>query len=324
MRASVGPDTGPVALLGGNGFIGRHVARWLAQAGRPVGVIHRGSGPVADPRVRDVRADRHDAAVLGRALRQIAPTVVVDLTAYAEADADEVLGALPAGLRRLVLVSSGDVYWTYGAFLRLEPRRHHEGPLDEAAPRRTSRHPYRPQAESAADLRFYYDKIPVEEKLRRGAPVPVTILRLPMVYGPEDPQDRVGRVLRDLAGVRGELRLNPAEAAWRCTRGYVEDVAWGIALAATDPRAEGATFNLGETSALTGQEWHQAVAGALGRRIVVLPDPAVPPSLPADWSLPLVVETRSIRERLDYHEPVGRDEGLRRSVARWRGPSGTG
>ncbi len=324
MRASVGPVAGPIALLGGNGFIGRRVARWLTQAGRSVAVIHRGSAPVVDSQVRGVLADRHDAAALGRALREIAPTVLVDLTAYAEADADEVLGALPVGLRRLVLVSSGDVYWTYGAFLRLEPRRHDEGPLDEAAPLRASRHPYRSQAATAADLRFHYDKIRVEERLRRGAPVPVAILRLPMVYGPEDPQDRVGRVLRDLAAVGGELRLNPAEAAWRCTRGYVEDVAWGIALVATDSRADEVTFNLGEPGALTEREWREAVAEASGQRVVVRPDPAVPASLPTDWSVSLMVETKLIRERLGYREPVGRDEGLRRSVARWRGPSGTG
>ena len=323
MRASVGPAAGPVALLGGNGFIGRHVARWLADLDRPVAVIHRGTAPVVDHRVRSVRADRHDVDALRRALREIPPAVLVDLTAYAEGDADEVLRALPPGLHRLVLVSSGDVYWTYGAFLRLESPRPGEGRVDEGSPLRAARYPYRTRAETAADLRFHYDKIPVEKRLRRG-PVPVTILRLPMVYGPGDPQQRVERVLRGLAGRHGEVHLSPAEAVWRCTRGYVEDVAWGIALAAADSRAAGATFNLGEMTALSEREWRQAVARAAGRRVSVRADPAVADSMPADWSVPLVVETRLIRERLGYREPVGRDEGLRRSVARWRGDTGTG
>jgi nucleoside-diphosphate-sugar epimerase len=194
--------------------------------------------------------------------------------------------------------------------------------VDEGSPLRAVRYPYRAQAETPADFRFLYDKIPVEERLRRG-PVPLTTLRLPMVYGPEDPRQRVERVLRDSAESHGELHLNPAEAAWRCTRGYVEDGAGGIALAAADSRAAGATFNLGETTALSEGEWREAVAGAAGQRARVRADPAVPVSMPADWSVPLVVETRSIRERLDYREPVGRDEGLRRSVARWRGRTGT-
>ena len=44
-------------------------------------------------------------------------------------------------------------------------------------------------------------------------------------------------------------------------------------------------------------------------------DAATPPSLPAEWGIPLVVDTSRIREVLGYQEPIGRKEGLRRTTA---------
>jgi nucleoside-diphosphate-sugar epimerase len=133
-----------------------------------------------------------------------------------------------------------------------------------------------------------------------------------MVYGPNDPQ---GRIAGTLARLRGHtVPVNGAEAAWRCTRGYVEDVAAGIALAALDRRAAGATYNLGESDALSEREWLQTVAEAAGVACDVVADHDVAPSLPANWAIPLVADTRRIRSELGYREPVGRPEGVRRSL----------
>lgn len=51
-------------------------------------------------------------------------------------------------------------------------------------------YPYWAQASDPEDLLYGYDKIVVEQTAQSGAMVPVTILRLPMVYGPHDPQNR--------------------------------------------------------------------------------------------------------------------------------------
>jgi nucleoside-diphosphate-sugar epimerase len=55
---------------------------------------------------------------------------------------------------------------------------------------RAQRFPYRAQAASPADFRYSYEKILVEESFGTHSPVPVTVLRLPMVYGPGDAQER--------------------------------------------------------------------------------------------------------------------------------------
>ncbi len=304
-----------VTLLGGTGFIGRHVTRWLLATGADVTVIHRGRTAACVPGVRTRQADRHDSPVLTRELAAATPAVLIDMIAYTQGDMERLLEALPACLERLIVISSGDVYWTYEAFLGLDPASPPAGPLDEQARLRERLHPYRARAAGPEDLLHQYEKILVERTAQRGARVPVTVLRLPMVYGPGDPQNRIGGYLSRLKAGSGLLRLNPVEAAWRCTRGYVEDVAWAIQLAALDSRAAGRVYNAGEEDAPTEIEWLRAVAAAAGWTGQVTSDQAAAPSMPARWEIPLVVDTSRIREELGYREPTGRREGLLRTIS---------
>jgi nucleoside-diphosphate-sugar epimerase len=303
-----------VALIGGTGFIGHHVSRWLVEADTDVTVIHRGQTRGQVPGLRSLIADRKDTPALTAALATTNPDVVVDMTAYTGEDVERLLSALPASLARLVLVSSGDVYWTYGSFLGLDRANATAVPPDEQSPLREQLYPYRAKASGPEDLLYSYDKIVVERIARDGCRVPVTVLRLPMVYGPGDRQNRVGGYLERLTASGGALLLNSAEAAWR-TRGYVEDVAWAIQLAALDDRAVGEVFNLGEADALTQLEWVRAIAGAAEWPGTVLVESSEPATLPANWQMPLIADSSRIRRTLGFHERVGREEGLRRTVA---------
>lgn len=300
-------------MLGGTGFIGRHVAAGFCRTGHEVAVVHRGRTPVP-PGCHSLLADRWKPASLEAAIAGYIPDVIVDMLGYTARDATTLAGALPAHLSRLVLVSSGDVYAMYGAFLGHEASPATDGPVGEQGALRSRLYPYRDQADSDDDFRHDYDKILVEQKLRELAPVPVTIVRLPMVYGPGDPQRRVQAEVARLRPQAGDLTLNAVEAAWRCTRGFVEDVAAAIVLAGLAPGATGQTYNVGEPDALTQREWLELIGRAAGWPGRVRTDPAVPPSLPADWSVSLVTSTVRIREQLGYSEAVGRQEGVRRTV----------
>jgi nucleoside-diphosphate-sugar epimerase len=302
-----------ILLLGGTGFIGSQVAELLLLAGHQIGVVHRGRVTVPAG-CSSLVADRTAPAALGAALSEFAPETLIDMIAYAAVDADRLMAVLPRELDRLVIISSGDVYASYGAFLGHEPPPPVSGPLSETGPLRVSRFPYRAQATSANDLRYDYDKILVEERFRDRAKVPVTVLRLPMVYGAGDPHHRVAADIHRLRAGAGILRLHPTEAAWRCTRGYVSDVAAAVALAATHPGALGQTYNVGELEAWTQQQWLTALAQALDLPVAIHPDPEALPSLPARWTVSLAVSTERIRRDLGFVEPVGSTEGLRRSV----------
>ena len=60
-----------------------------------------------------------------------------------------------------------------------------------------------------------------------------------MVHGPRDYQHRLFPYLKRMDDGRPAIVLDEDRARMRVTRGYVEDVAAAIALAATDPRASG-------------------------------------------------------------------------------------
>lgn len=300
-------------MLGGTGFIGRHVVVSFRRTGLEVGALHRGRTPVP-PGCDSLIADRREPISLAAAIAGYRPDVLVDMLGYAERDATTLAGALPPWLGRLVVVSSGDVYATYGAFLGHEPPPAAEGPIDEEGTLRSHLYPYRDQADHADDFRHDYDKILVEEKLRELASCPVTIVRLPMVYGPGDPQRRVQSEVERFQAQAGDRTLSAAEAAWRCTRGFVEDVADAIVLAGLAPGAAGQTYNVGEPDALSQREWVELIGRAAGWPGWVQSDPGTPPSAPADWSVSLVTSTLRIREQLGYSEAVGREEGVRRTV----------
>ena len=310
-----------IVLLGGTGFIGSSIVEHLLLAGHQVAVVHRGRR-LPPPGSTSLIAERSDPGPLHTALETFHPEALIDMIAYTATDADQVLTVLPPHLRRLTVVSSGDVYASYGAFLGHDPSPPSANPSAETAALRRDRYPYRAQATSPSDVRYGYDKILVEERYRDRSPVPVTILRLPMVYGPCDPNHRMAA---DIARLRdapsGVLTLHPEEAAWRCTRGYVVDVGAAIALATTHPTALGRTYNVGEVDAWTTREWLETIAHSINLPIVIRESPGTAPSLPARWTVPVVTATNRIRMELGYVEPIGHSEGVRLSARAMSGRS---
>jgi nucleoside-diphosphate-sugar epimerase len=107
------------------------------------------------------------------------------------------------------------------------------------------------------------------------------------------------------------------QAAWRWTRGYVEDVAAAIVLAVVDDRATGRIYNVGDESALTEREWVGEIGKAIGWTGEVFQASEDLPEhhrQPFDFRYELMTDTKRIREELGYKELVGRKEGLRRTV----------
>jgi nucleoside-diphosphate-sugar epimerase len=308
-----------VLVLGGTGFVGGALVRRLLEGGHEVAAFHRAEAPhdARGPAAAHIRGDRKDLAAHRAAFLRFAPETVIDTIAYTEADGRALAAAFEDVAPRLVVLSSQDVYAAYGRLLRLE-----SGPADRAAsseesPLRTSRYPYRSIAKPG-EMAYDYEKILLESAVRGASRAPVTILRLPMVYGAGDPQRRLQPYLNRMARGEPEIRIDRAKAAWRCTRGAVEDVAAAIALAATDARGAGRVYNLGEPDALAEADWIRAIGRVAGWTGSVLEvernELADGEREPYDFGHDLVADTGRIRRELGFAERVERAESVRRAA----------
>lgn len=303
-----------VLVIGGTRFIGPAVATRLHEPGHQVVVFHRGQTEAElPPAIHHIHGDRRRLPDFADELRRFGPEVVLDMAAYTEQEARTVVDTFRGLARRLVVISSQDVYRAYGRFHGSEPGPAEPVPLTEEAPLRERLYPYRGQGRGLDD----YEKILVEQAAA-SPDLPSTVLRLPMVYGERDQQHRLFPELKRMDDGRPAILLEESLARWRWTRGYLENVAAAIALAATDERAAGRAYNVGEEEALTYADWVRAIGRAAGwaGEVVVVPDGRLPLQLrpPGDYAQHLVADSSRIRHELGYREVVSREEGLRRAI----------
>jgi nucleoside-diphosphate-sugar epimerase len=164
-----------------------------------------------------------------------------------------------------------------------------------------------------------YDKIAVEETILNSSGAAGTVLRLPMVYGPGDPLHRFFPLLKRFADGRSSILLADDLAAWRGPRGYVENIAYAIALAATSDQAAGRVYNVCEEPTLSELAWQRRIATQAHwpGKFVVLPREQTSKHLlhPGNAAQHIVVNSERIRAELGYKEPVDVDEAIRRTIA---------
>ena len=305
-----------ILIIGGTRFIGPGVVRCLRDAGHDVCLFHRGQTKAPLPAgVQRILGNRRFLSEFAEAFKRFSPDIVLDMFALTERDARSVMGTFKGIARRVVAVSSTDVYRAYGRLTRAEPGPPDPVPLSEEAPLREKLYPYRGQIDALAD----YDKILVERAVMGGPDLPGTILRLPMVYGPRDNQHRLFDYLKRMDDQRPAILMAEGLAAWRWSRGYVDNVAAAIALAVAEERAAGRIYNVAEPEALTMADWIRAVGQTAGWRgtVVVLPKDRLPSHLTwdIDTNQEIVTDTSRIRNELGYTEAVTLERGLRETIA---------
>lgn len=305
-----------ILVIGGTRFIGPPVVRRLSAMDHEVTVFHRGLTEAdVPPGVKHLHGDRQRLRERRDELRHLLPDVVLDMAPFTEQDALSVVDTFGGIARRLVTISSQDVYRAYGRFHGSEPGPPEPVPLSEEAPLRGKLFPYRGKGTNLDD----YEKILVERAAMSNPILPATILRLPMVYGERDNQHRLFLELKRMDDKRPAILLEEHFAQWRWTRDYVENVATAIAKAVHSDYARGCIYNVGEEDALTYAEWVRAIGRAAGwwGEVQFVQNGRLPAKLrPPDgfYGQHLVVDTSRVRTELGYLEPVSRYEGLRRTV----------
>lgn len=306
-----------VLIVGGTGFIGPHVARALQHQGHEVAVFHRGKSNLDLP-VEHILGDWSD-------LPRLRPRadVVIDMILSSGRQAQGLLDAFRGIARRVVAISSCDVYRACGVLHGIEEGPLQAVPLTEDSELRT-RETY--PREQIAKLRALvpwldeeYDKIPAERIVMSDPEIAGTVLRLPMVYGPGDFAHRFYPVLKRIDDSRRAILFEEGWADWRAPRGYVENVAHAIALAAADQRAAGRVYNVAEQPAFSELEWSGKIAADVDwpGSFVVLPAERMPAHLvpPGNTAQHWEVDSTRIRGELGYSEPIAIEEGIRRTIA---------
>jgi nucleoside-diphosphate-sugar epimerase len=233
-------------------------------------------------------------------------------------DACEVMEVFVGVAQRVVAISSQDVYRAYGILIGTESGETVSVPLREESPLRSKLFPYRDRV--SPDNRLYnYDKICAERTFMSDPGLPGTVLRFPMVYGPGDYQHRLFQYLKRMDDGRPAILLSEGLAEWRCTKGYVENVADAVVRAVTTESAAGRIYNVGEEDASSEYEWVRAIGDVAGwdGRIIVVQEDRLPDRFASGMhtSQHLVADSSRIRKELGYDEQVSRNEALRRTIS---------
>lgn len=224
-----------IALLGATSKTGRYVLPVLCGHGHTVVAIGRDPAKLAtlDPRARMIRADITEPASLRTALADVECVASLAHARYTE----EILAALPASCRRVVLTGS------VRKFTQLP---------DPAA-----------------------DAVRAGESRLLASGRPGVMLHPSMIYGA--PEERnINRILALLARFPSWLPIPvPLPDGGRHTVQpvFVDDMVAAMVAAIERPQAEGAPIIVAGPRPITYREMVEHCAAAVGRRVLVLPLP---------------------------------------------------
>jgi nucleoside-diphosphate-sugar epimerase len=246
-------------VTGATGFVGSHLVEALRRRGDEVTALARSPAKAAALTplgVRVVAGDLHDRAALRRALegQEIVYHVAGVVAARSEADflaanrdgtRNVFEAAAAAGAPRVVFVSS---MAAAGPTIRGRPLRGDELPRPVTA--------------------YGRSKLAAEQVVT-ASPVPWSIVRPPMVYGPRDQEVlKVFRLARlGIAPVLGD-------GTQELSAVHGGDLADALIAVATSPAAERRTYYACHPEVFTGAEMARAVGQAMGKSPAVIRVPA--------------------------------------------------
>ena len=280
-------------VTGGRGFIGRHLLARLVAQGAEVHATTRSATPPADPHVRWWRVDLADAVATEELVTRLRPDVVVHLAARADGTRrlDAVVPILTDTLLSTVSVLA--------AAARLpECKVVLAGSVEDGGHQPDVHSPYAASKAAAATYATLFHGL---------WQLDVTVLRLAMVYGPDDPNAH--RLIPSVVAAFADGR-RPAVSSGtrRIDWVYVEDVVDAF-LAAAD--GEPGVFDIGSGTLVSIRATVRLVAAAMGT--------AIAPAFGVVGDRPLERELRAdpepARASLGWRPTVGLAQGIARTVA---------
>ena len=235
-----------ILIIGGTGFIGSYVTQMFVQSGHEVAIFHRNKETSdASLNAIEIIGIRDKILNYRNEFLSFNPDLVIDIIPYTAQDIWGLKMAIKGVTENLLLLSSGDVYKVYDTF--------HKNLSDidnslitETSELRNRLYPYKPEnVDKYNELLFDYDKI-IVETMAQEKNFNTCILRLPALFGKGDKQRKLSEYIIPMVTNQASIMLSSRKANWIWSRSYVENIAYGIYLAATNKKAKNEIFNLGD------------------------------------------------------------------------------
>lgn len=277
-----------ILVLGGTRFLGPFLVDELLRRGHDIAVLSRRTAQFAGD-VRHYEGNASEPQTLRRIARSWRPEAVVDAIHSNAEHARAVVSALGAHVGRSVHLSCGAVYGDAAIC-----------PVDESSELAAS-----DEIAPAAAAQMAADEV-VATAISE-ADLPGVIVRLPELYGPRDPRCAEWFFAKRVFDNRPRIAL-PDAGLHICHRGFVQNMAWGIAQALSSRRAVGQIYNLGEEKLYTLAQLATGIARALDHRWEIY---SVPGHL---WATPYAstrfFDLRKARAQLRYRDRMIPRDGL--------------
>lgn len=293
---------GSVLVAGGTGPSGVPIVQEFIEAGYAVTVYHSGRHEVAfEGPVTHLHGDLRDPAAITASIGDGRWDIAVCTSGRLR----DLATTLAGRVGRLVAITGQPVYRgasapTPGGAIAI--------PVPETAERQYDNPGYTGKVAAGEDQLF--------EQHQRGD-FETVIVRYPGVYGPRGPLSHEWSIVRRVLDGRRQMIL-PHDGLACFQRGYVENLARLVFLAATVPAAAGEAFNAGDERVLTARRVAEVILDELGAEIdfVGVPAPLCRGAYPLAEKSNLVLDLSKARALLGYRDVLD-VEAATRLTARW-------
>jgi nucleoside-diphosphate-sugar epimerase len=300
-------------VLGGSGFVGRHIARRLADNGWDVTIGSRGETAIP-PEVRAIRhisVDRSDDSQLKKALGDGAD-VLIDVIPYEIRDGQQLLD-LTDMAGSVIAISTASVYED-------DDGRSLDTIRTDDYPEFPNQIPEGQRTVAPGDESYSTKKAAIEEILLGRSELPATVIRPCAVYGPGDTLCREWFFLKRALDRRPHILL-AYEGKSVFHTSSVHNVAELVCLAAESPGTR--VLNCGDPDPPDVLRISRAIAAAVGHEweeVLVPADHSKDPLLKNPWRAPwpLIVDMSTAKDELGYEPVMTYDDAIAETVKRIR------
>lgn len=291
-----------VLVVGGTGPTGVPIVNAFVRAGDDVAIYHTGRHEAAfDTEVEHLHGDPREAADIQEKLGDRSWDIAVCTSGRLRALAETLSGRT----RRLVGITGQPVY---RGSLRPTPEGRMALPVPEYAERQRDAQNYTGKVAEGEDQLL-------EQHGRRA--FEAVVVRYPGIFGPRAPINHEWAVVKRVLDRRPAMIL-PHDGITHFQRGYIENVAHLVYLAATRPEAAGEAFNAGDERVLSARRVAELIIEELGgaMELTGVPAPFCRGVYPLAEKSNLILDMSKARNLLGYRDVV-EVETATRITARW-------